>query len=377
MSGLVKRQGHIASIFAPVLLVGVAGSNGQAIVPVADSPATAPVTRPVPSGPQAGDSRGPQAAPSFAPMRAVTGRPKALSLPVAERFGLPADTATAVKVTAGSDLANTDLSADPIASAGSESRTEMAIRSDMTVFGSGTQPQLTANSASPSIDPALIASVVPERVEHRPRSDLLEGVPEAYAQMVEDIARQEGVDVNLMLSIMHVENAGFDPLAVSPAGAIGLMQVMPATGRAFGAHDLTDPAQNIRAGARFLKALTRKYRNPVLIASAYNAGEPQVDVRASLPLIRETADYVTRVVGLYTNSYTAASVAGASTNDKAFASASKSESVPLRRKTGKVTRVSSAMLVYSASADEKRGVEEIVEARSDPSGPIRIEKERQ
>ncbi|WP_245449001.1 lytic transglycosylase domain-containing protein [Phyllobacterium sophorae] len=298
-------------------------------------------------------------------------------MPIAERFGPPADTATAVRVAAVSDPANTGLSAGPSDMTGPESRKEMAIRSNMTVFGFGPQPQLTANSASPSIDPALIASVVPERVEHRPRSDLLEGVPEAYAQMVEDIARQEGVDVNLMLSIMHVENAGFDPVAVSPAGAIGLMQVMPATGQAFGVHDLTDPAQNIRAGARFLKALTRKYRNPVLIASAYNAGEPQVDVRASLPLIRETADYVTRVVGLYTNSYTPPSVAGASRNDKAFASAGKAASVPLKPKTGKVTRASSSMLVYSASEGEKRDVEEIVEARSDPSGPVRIEKERQ
>lgn len=252
----------------------------------------------------------------------------------------------------------------------------MAVRSDMTVFGLGTQPQLAANSASPSIDPALIASVVPERVEHQPRADLLDGVPAEYAQIVEDIARQEGVDVNLMLSIMHAENAGFDPVAVSPAGAIGLMQVMPATGQAFGAHDLTDPAQNIRAGARFLKVLTRKYRNPVLIASAYNAGEPQVDVRTSLPLIRETADYVTKVVGLYTTSYTPAGVAPASRND-VFASTGKSATVPLKRRAEKVTRVSSSILVYSASEDEKGDVEEIVEARSDPSGPVRIEKERQ
>ena len=247
----------------------------------------------------------------------------------------------------------------------------------MTVFGLGAQPQLTADSASPSIDPTLIASAIPEKVEGRPRADLLDGVPEEYAQIVEDMARKEGVDVNLMLSIMHAENAGFDPVAVSPAGAIGLMQVMPATGQAFGAHDLTDPAQNIRAGARFLKVLTRKYRNPVLIASAYNAGEPQVDVRTSLPLIRETADYVTKVVGLYTNSYTPTSVAGAPRTDKVFASAGKSATVPAKRKTEKVTRVSSSMLVYAAGADAKRDVEEIVEAGSDPSGPVRIEKERQ
>jgi soluble lytic murein transglycosylase-like protein len=339
---------RIAVAFAPVLLIGSAGYDGQDSVQAAGSPVVVSVTSTVAMAPNDGeDTRGLQPS-AIAPVESSTGRADALSFPIAERFGLPAD-ATAVRATAVSDPANTDLPAVPSDIAIPESRKEMAVRSEMTVFGLGTQPQLKADAASPSIDPALIASVVPERVEYRPRADLLDGVPEAYAQIAEDIARQEGVDVNLMLSIMHAENAGFDPVAVSPAGAIGLMQVMPATGQAFGAHDLTDPAQNIRAGARFLKVLVEKYRNPVLIASAYHAGEPQVDVRTSLPLIRETADYVTKVVGLYTNSYTPASLAGAPRNGKVFASAGKSATVPLKRKTGKMTRVSSSMLIYSAS----------------------------
>ena len=369
-------KGHIASIFAPVLLVGFAGSHGQDIVRVANLAATASVSPLMPSGSQVQDPRRLQAAATFAPTRAVVGLPKALSFPVAERFA-PAGTATAVKVTAALDPASSDLSSGPRDIAGRERREEMAIRSDMTVFGLGTRPQLTADSASFTIDPALITSVVPERVQLQPRADLLYGVPGEYAQIIEDVARQEGVDVNLLLSIMHAENAGFDPVAVSPAGAIGLMQLMPTTGQTFGAQDLTDPAQNIRAGAKFLKVLTRKYRNPVLIASAYNAGEPQVDVRTSLPLIRETADYVTKVVGLYTNSYTPARVAPSPRTDRVFASAGKSTIVPLKRRAEKVTRVSSSILVYSAGEDEKRDVEEIVEASSDPSGPVPIEKERQ
>lgn len=373
---------RVAFVFAPALLIGSADYDGQDSVQAAGSPVAVSVTRTVRMAPRVGaDTRGPQPAAiaTVVSDEPATGQADALSFPIAERFGLPADTATAVKVAAVPDPVDTDLSAGLSHIAGPASRKEMAVRSDMTVFGLGTQPQLMADSAARLIDPALIASVVPERLEYQPRADLLDGVPEEYVQIVEDIARQEGVDVNLLLSIMHAENSGFDPVAVSTAGAIGLMQVMPATGQAFGAHDLTDPAQNIRAGARFLKVLTRKYRNPVLIASAYNAGEPQVDVRTSLPLIRETADYVTKVVGLYTNSYTPASVAGVGRNDKGSASASsaKSPTSGLKRKPGKVTRVSSSMLVYSASEDERRDVEQIVEARSDPSAPVRIEKERQ
>jgi hypothetical protein len=133
-----------------------------------------------------------------------------------------------------------------------------------------------------------------------PRSDLLDGVPEVYAALVVRIAAEEKVDPNWVLAVIRAENAGFDRQLASPAGAVGLMQVMPQTGKAFGATDLTDPEQNIRAGTRFLNLLIDKYRNPVLIASAYNAGEPRVDANHSLPLIRETADYVTRVVGYYT-----------------------------------------------------------------------------
>ena len=377
VGGVVKGQGYLASVFTPVLLVGFAGYSGQSILQVAASTLTAPITRPVPGVPPIADNRGsePVAIASVVPDESATRHADALSFPIAERFGLPADTARAVRVAAVSDPANTDLPAE----LGDESSKENAVRSDMTVFGVGTSPQLKADDAASPTDPALIASVVPEKVEYRPRADLLDGVPEEYAQILEDIAWQEGVDINLMLSIMHAENAGFDPVAVSPAGAIGLMQVMPATGQAFGAHDLTDPAQNIRAGARFLKVLTRKYQNPVLIASAYTAGEPQVDAHTSLPLIREAADYVTKVVGLYTDSYTTASFAGVGRTNKGCASASSGKSAigGLKRKAGKVTRFSSSMLVYSASEDEGRDVEQIVEARSDPSGPVRIAKERQ
>jgi hypothetical protein len=167
---------------------------------------------------------------------------------------------------------------------------QRAALSPMSVFS------CDSGAALPLSDPRNVA----DRALMQPRPDLRSGISTGYTKLALTIAAEEGVDPNWVLSIMRAENAGFDPQLVSSTGAIGLMQVMPKIGEAFGAHDLTDPEQNIRAGTRFLRVLIDKYRNPVLIASAYNAGEPRVDAHRSLPLIRETADYVTRVVGYYT-----------------------------------------------------------------------------
>ncbi len=174
-----------------------------------------------------------------------------------------------------------------------------------------------------------------------PRSDLLDGVPEAYAALVARIAAEEEVDPNWVLAVMRAENAGFDRQLASPAGAIGLMQVMPQIGTAFGATDLTDPEQNIRAGTRFLHRLIGEYRNPVLIASAYNAGEPSVDANHSLPLIQETADYVTRVVGYYTGMPAAVPTAHMGIQPQASAS-------PATHRD-RAERAKSPMLVFSVA----------------------------
>lgn len=201
-----------------------------------------------------------------------------------------------------------------------------------------------------------------------PRSDLLDGVPEAYAALAVRIAAEEEVDPNWVLAVMWAENAGFDRQLASSAGAIGLMQVMPQVGKAFGATDLTDPKQNIRAGTRFLRLLIDKYRNPVLIASAYNAGEPRVDANHSLPLIQETADYVTRVVGYYTGMPAVAPTAHSGMRPQASAS-------PAARR-GRAERAKSPMLVFSVTepsaalgqAPEEHGP--IV-----AGGPVKIVKE--
>lgn len=190
-------------------------------------------------------------------------------------------------------------------------------------------------------DPAVDAGNAADQTSTQARPDLLSGVPEEYATLAVQIAAEEKVDPNWVLSIMRAENARFDPDLVSSAGAVGLMQVMPKIGEAFGADDLTDPEQNIRAGTRFLRVLIDKYRNPVLIASAYNAGEPRVDAHQSLPLIRETADYVTRVVGYYTGK----PATSLPYTPRPTASPESSQ----HRRAGLVDRARSPMLVFSAT----------------------------
>ncbi|QWW72485.1 lytic transglycosylase domain-containing protein [Rhizobium sp. WYJ-E13] len=200
------------------------------------------------------------------------------------------------------------------------------------------------------------------------RPSLLSGIPEAYSKLALVIAGDEKVDPNWVLSVMRAENASFDPRLVSPAGAVGLMQVMPRIGDAFGANDLTDPEQNIRAGTRFLRILIAKYRNPVLVAAAYNAGEPNVDLRHSLPLIRETADYVTRVVGYYTGTAAGPTVPIAGSSS-VFAPSS-------RRHTGPAERAKSPMLVFSVAAPIPPDVRpQNEEKRKNTGGPLKIVKE--
>jgi soluble lytic murein transglycosylase-like protein len=99
-------------------------------------------------------------------------------------------------------------------------------------------------------------------------------------------------------ALIQVESA-YHSRAVSPKGARGLMQLMPATGRQYGALDLFDPKVNIDAGIQHLKKLLTRYASDLPLAlAAYNAGEAAVDRFGGVPPFRETQDYVTRILRL-------------------------------------------------------------------------------
>ncbi|HEY7643274.1 MAG TPA: lytic transglycosylase domain-containing protein [Steroidobacteraceae bacterium] len=121
-----------------------------------------------------------------------------------------------------------------------------------------------------------------------------------FDPLIESAAAAAAVEPELLRAVIAVES-GFNPRAVSKAGAAGLMQLMPHTADRYGVSDRFDPGQNIHAGARYLKALIARYDNDIKLAlAAYNAGEQAVDrCGRCIPRYRETQAYVPRVWQMY------------------------------------------------------------------------------
>ena len=125
-------------------------------------------------------------------------------------------------------------------------------------------------------------------------------IPSAFKYMVEDIARQYGLDPYLLHAIIKVES-GYNPRALSAKGARGLMQLMPETARRFGVSDAFNPRENIRGGAEYVQWLLKLFQGDVELALAgYNAGEQAV-IRAGhrIPAYAETRTYVPKVLAHY------------------------------------------------------------------------------
>ena len=117
-------------------------------------------------------------------------------------------------------------------------------------------------------------------------------------EMVRDAARRSGLPPEFVESVAQIES-GFRPDAVSPKGALGVMQLMPGTAKILGA-DPHDTAQNIDAGTRLLRELLLKYDGDVVKAlAAYNAGEGAVDKYQGMPPYNETRWYVKKVIDAY------------------------------------------------------------------------------
>ena len=130
-----------------------------------------------------------------------------------------------------------------------------------------------------------------------------------YEKLLNDAANEFNLDPALLKAVMAAES-GFNPNAVSPKGAVGLMQVMPATAERFGlqtdskktvAQKLTDPRTNIRIGARYLRVLRDMYPNQQhLVLASYNAGEGAVKkYNDAIPPFAETRNYVKLVTQFY------------------------------------------------------------------------------
>jgi soluble lytic murein transglycosylase-like protein len=123
---------------------------------------------------------------------------------------------------------------------------------------------------------------------------------ERYAVMIANVAQEERVERALLHAVIAVESA-YDSRARSPKGAMGLMQLMPATAERYGVGDAWNPQQNLRAGARYLRDLLAMFNNDLKLAlAAYNAGEGAVmRFGRRIPPFAETRNYVPRVLQHY------------------------------------------------------------------------------
>ena len=115
----------------------------------------------------------------------------------------------------------------------------------------------------------------------------------------EEAAQTFGVDVKLLKSIAKQES-NFTPTAVSRSGAMGVMQLMPATAESLGVTNAFDAYQNIMGGAKYISSLLTKYNGDVSLAlAAYNAGSGNVAKYGGIPPFTETQNYVSKVIGYY------------------------------------------------------------------------------
>jgi soluble lytic murein transglycosylase-like protein len=117
-----------------------------------------------------------------------------------------------------------------------------------------------------------------------------------FESLISEHARLNGVRSDLVRAVVQVESA-FNPNAISPKGAMGLMQLMPSTMRQYGVLNAFNPAENVRAGVAYLRDLLDRYsNNEELALAAYNAGPGAVDKHGqAVPPYRETRNYVAKI----------------------------------------------------------------------------------
>ncbi len=140
-------------------------------------------------------------------------------------------------------------------------------------------------------DYQVLVRTRPARGRLRPRKDATE-----FDALIRKASRRYGVEFALIKAVIKAES-GFDIRALSPAGARGLMQLMPATAAMHGVSNIYSPRQNIDGGVRHLRLLLERYRgNLQLTLAAYNAGEEAVEKYRGIPPYRETRQYVRRVL---------------------------------------------------------------------------------
>lgn len=141
-----------------------------------------------------------------------------------------------------------------------------------------------------------IRPVAPTSTTHTPIGDW--DAPTDLRGIVEEAAATHGVDPRLLLAVIKQESGG-QANATSPKGAMGVMQLMPATAKWLGVRDPYDPQQNVMAGAKYLKMMLNEFGSVDLALAAYNAGPGNVKKHGGIPPFAETQEYVRRIGKAY------------------------------------------------------------------------------
>lgn len=130
-------------------------------------------------------------------------------------------------------------------------------------------------------------------------SSIVNPTRQQIMDIISQMSKKYGVDEKLVTAVVKQES-GFNPKATSHCGAMGLMQLMPATAKGLGVKDAYNPVQNVEGGVKHLKGLLARYNgNVVLALAAYNAGGGNVDKYGGVPPFKETQNYVKNILANY------------------------------------------------------------------------------
>ena len=161
----------------------------------------------------------------------------------------------------------------------------------------------TIRNLVPKEDPALSSSQMPKSLSYdesgyRTGRRVIGATD--LAELIDKEAKKNGVDP-LLLEIIIRHESNFNPNAVSPTGALGLMQLMPGTAASVGVKDPLDPAQNVAGGAYYFAMQLRRFQDLGQALAAYNAGPGAVETYGGVPPYAETQNYVSSICSEYSN----------------------------------------------------------------------------